>query len=113
MISVDIYSDYDFRKYFYHRSFYAGLKLSMLAKIFSRRHTVFFLAPVETICMKCQNPFLGKNKKNVELPLYTRGDCRATIMRFKIGLIAQNLSNYPKGCVYVNDREITVRSLCN
>ena len=55
------------------------LTLSTLGKIFSRRHIgVFFfssqktgfdisckLSPVETICMKCQVLFSGKNNKNI------------------------------------------------
>ena len=54
--------------------------LSILGKIFSRRHfEIFFfnfsqktgydisckLSPEETICMKCQSLFSGKNKKNI------------------------------------------------
>ena len=55
------------------------LALSTLGKIFSRRHfEIFFLfsqktgndiscksSPKETICMKCQILFSGKNKKNI------------------------------------------------
>ena len=46
-----------------------GLTFSTLGKIFSRRHfEVFFLffpEKQETICMKCQILFSGKNKKNI------------------------------------------------
>ena len=45
----------------------ATLTLSTLGKIFSRRHfEIFFLffPEKETICMKCQILFSGKNKKN-------------------------------------------------
>ena len=56
--------------------------LSLLGKIFSRRHIeILFLifsqktgfdnlcklSPLETICMKCLNLFSGKNKKNINL----------------------------------------------
>ena len=43
-----------------------GLTLSTLGKIFSRRHfEVFFPEKQETVCMKCQILFSGKNKKNI------------------------------------------------
>ena len=51
------------------------ITLSTLGKIFSRRHFYFSqkkgfhisckLSPMETICMKCQNLFSGKNKKTI------------------------------------------------
>ena len=55
------------------------LLLGMLGKSFSRRQVEIFLkfsqktgfglsrklSPEETICMKDQNPFSGKNKKNI------------------------------------------------
>ena len=46
--------------------------VSTLVTVFSRRHTeIFFLffpennKSLETICMKCQILFSGKNKKNI------------------------------------------------
>ena len=47
----------------------AILTFSTLSKISSRQHfEIFFLFfPMETICMKCQNLFSEKNKKNISV----------------------------------------------
>ena len=58
-----------------------NLTFSTLGKIFTKRNIGIFLifphktgfnisckmSPVETICMKCQNPFSGENKKKYHL----------------------------------------------
>ena len=74
--------------------------LSTLGKIFSRRYfEIFFLIfPKETICMKCQILFSGKNKKNI-INLSSAENAQRVVKVNPLSLVLQLMIDYNRSSV--------------